>query len=194
MKHVREKPRGTAHFRSARAFACGMSDHEESSFRHVAELIRDIGAAFLTSLAPGRNPIGLHARPMYTLKVDPETFNGELWFFTDPDSVKAHEIESDGRVMLTYADGGRSRYVCAFGRASVVRDVEKAKALWNIHARAWWPDGPESPDLVLLRVRIHEAEYWDGPGRVSYMLSLLKAIATHERIETKSGQFGEIRM
>lgn len=194
MKHLRKTALPPAPFFTRPIYSQSMSNYEPSSVHRVAELIRDIGAAFLTSIAPGRNAIGLHARPMYTLKFDVDAFDGELWFFTDPDSIKAHEIESDGRVMLTYADAAHSRYVSAFGRATVVRDVEKNKALWNIHARAWWPDGPESPDLVLLRVRIHDAEYWDGPGRVSYMLSLLKAIATHERIETKSGAFGEVRM
>nr|WP_246775338.1 pyridoxamine 5'-phosphate oxidase family protein [Bradyrhizobium diazoefficiens] len=28
----------------------------------------------------------------------------------------------------------------------------------------WWPDGPSSPDVSLLRIEPFRAELWDGPA------------------------------
>lgn len=45
---------------------------------------------------------------------------------------------------------------------------EKTRELWNIHAKGWWPEGPQSPSLAIIRVRVASAECWDGPSNTSY--------------------------
>lgn len=124
---------------------------------------------------------GMHARPMYTQGVDPATFDGDLWFFTDALSPKVEEIRADPRVLVVYADPGSSLYITVSGTATVEHNPERARELWNIHAKAWWPDGPESRDLALIHVRAGSAELWRGPGAASYTLSLLKAVVTGAR-------------
>jgi general stress protein 26 len=48
------------------------------------------------------------------------------------------------------------------GRASVDRDEERARSLWNKKQEAWW-DGPDDPNLLVMRVDLMRAEIWDGP-------------------------------
>lgn len=141
---------------------------------------------------------GLHARPMYTQKLEapdadsPNRFTGELWFMTDASSTKVRELEQDQQVLINYSDEGKNVYVAVYGVASVERNPQKAQELWNVHAKGWWPGGPEDPNLVLIRVRVHSAEYWNGPSNTSYMLNLLKAVVSGDRVKLE-GEHGEFK-
>lgn len=162
-------------------------------------LIKAVRVAMLTTFpASSASPSHAHAhtqmhtRPMYTQKVappdadSPNRFTGELWFMTDDQSPKVREIQDDEHVLITYADQGQNTYVVVKGRASVERNPAKAQDLWNIHAKGWWPGGPDDPRLVLLRVAVDSAEYWHGPSNTSYMLNLLKAVVTGSRVRIQS--------
>jgi general stress protein 26 len=46
------------------------------------------------------------------------------------------------------------------GTARVLEDAAKTKELFSPMAKAWFPGGPQDPDLQLVEVRIDEAEYW----------------------------------
>lgn len=152
------------------------------------ELIRDIRVAMLVT----QTPSGLRARPMYTMGA-PE--DGVLWFYTDVTTSKVAEVAARQEVLLAYASTSVNNYVYVRGRADIVRDPERAKRFWNIHAKAWFPGGPDDPNLALLRVEPEFGEYWDGPNKVAYTLSLLRAVATggapagghHESVRISGG-------
>lgn len=152
--------------------------------RKLAELIRGVRVAMLTTFIADRNgETAPHIRPMYTQEIEPDRFNGELWFMSDSSSAKVAEINDNSRVALSYAAPEKNRYIVVYGTAVTERSAEKARELWNIHAKGWWPGGPDDPNLTLVRVHVESAEYWDGPSNTSYMISLLKAVATGEQIK-----------
>jgi len=141
---------------------------------HVAKIARLIAdtqvCMFVTADAEGR-PM---SRPMAVQEVE---FDGDLWFFTRAKGRKVEQIGRDARVNVAFSSN--KSWVSVTGEAEVVRDVEKGRALWNAGISAWFPDGPDDPDLVLLRVRADGAEYWDTPGgTVVSVLSFLKSRAT----------------
>lgn len=127
----------------------------EDATRKVAMMIRGIKVAMLTTVAPDG---GLHSRPMATQEID---FDGSLWFFTKASSPKVGEIRDDSDVNLSYASPEDHRYISLSGKATIVRDPEKAKELWNPAYRMWFAQGLDDPDLVLLRVDVRFAQYWD---------------------------------
>lgn len=179
--------------------------------RTLAEIIRDIRVAMITTtvtpaLAPGIGSAvqaaptqagridlrqGTHTRPMYNQPIDPETFAGELFYMTSAASRLVHEIAGDARVLISYAAPDRNRYAVIHGIGECVRDPVKARELWNIHAKGWWPNGPDDPELMILRVSVESAEYWDGPSNTSYLLSLLKAVVVGERVQVR-GEHGVV--
>jgi general stress protein 26 len=141
-------------------------------FAKLGELIRDIRIALLTSVdAEGR----FHARPVQTLEFEG---NEVLWFFTDRASPKADELRHDVRVSLGYANPSKHTYVAVSGTASLIQDADKARKLWTVEQRAYYPDGPQDSRLALLRVQIERAEYWIAPGRLSYLLAAGRAALT----------------
>ncbi|RHA37800.1 pyridoxamine 5'-phosphate oxidase family protein [Cellulomonas rhizosphaerae] len=142
----------------------------------VAELIKDARFAMLTTVSADGS---LVSRPMGVQEVD---FDGDLWFFADADSHKVAEIEHGSPANAAFA--ASSSWVSVSGPAEVVRDVAKQRELWGPVAEAWYPDGPETPGLVLVVLRGETAEYWDSPGgRIATVLSLVKAKVKGERYD-----------
>ena len=151
-----------------------MEDKRLESIKKLNELIKDIDFAMLTTNDGGV----LRSRPMQTQEFE---FDGDLWFFTSSNTHKAEEIERDNRVNLSYASPEDNSYVSVSGRASLVKDQEKIDELWSDIYKAWFPEGKDAPELVLLKVEVEQAEYWDAPSSmVAQALGFLKALATGE--------------
>lgn len=133
----------------------------------------------------------LHARPM---RIAQARENGELWFVTSVDSAKAAEVAA--RVQCTVTMQSRSSYLTVSGRAELVRDPAKVKELWTDAWKPWFPDGPETPDIVLIRVDGEQAEYWDTSGvkGLRYAYKLVKATASGERPSPSDDQHAKVQL
>jgi general stress protein 26 len=162
-------------------------DNRTADLPKLAELIKDMRVAMLTTFPTDKRGFGEtmrpHSRPMYTQTIEPESFDGTLWFMTDSDSAKVQELAENSEVLISYAAPTKNRFVVVTGLARAEHNAEKARELWNIHAKGWWPEGPASRSLALIEVQVETAEYWDGPSSTSYFISLLKAVTTGERVD-----------
>jgi general stress protein 26 len=137
----------------------------------VAELARDIKIAMLTTM----DAEGHHlSRPMAQQEVE---FDGDLWFFAARDSRKVSHIAANPEVGVTLTSS--DTWISIEGEAEVVDDLAKKKELWNTVVEAWFTNGPEDPNVVLIKVTGHGAEYWDTPGgRIATVISFVKAKVT----------------
>ena len=126
----------------------------------LGELIDDIEVAMLTTKAADGS---LVSRPLHTLKLDSQ---GEIIFFTAAKSHKVEELTDDHGVNLAYADKGESRYVSIRGRARLDRDEETINELWSPTQKIFFPEGKHDPNLMVLRVRVRDASYWEGASNV----------------------------
>jgi general stress protein 26 len=84
---------------------------------------------------------------------------GSLWFFT---REVPGETDAEGKVNVAFARPDAATYVSVAGRASLVRDAARAAELWSDRVAAWFPEGPQDPQLVLLRVDVDDAQFWDA--------------------------------
>ena len=137
----------------------------------LAKLISGVKVCmFTTTDAEGR----LMSRPMAVQEVE---FDGDLWFFTKRGGRKVDQIGREPRVNVALSS--RSSWASVTGEAEVIDDQQRAKQLWNAGISAWFPDGPEDPDIVLLKVHADGAEYWDTPGAATVaIVSFVKAHIT----------------
>lgn len=141
----------------------------------LADLIDGIEVAMLTTRAVDGS---LVSRPLQTLKADA---SGDLCFFTAADSSKVDELLADARVNLAYAHPGQQRYISVRGTASISRDRALIEELWSLAQQAFFPGGKDDPNLVVLRVRVRDADYWEAPGNlVSRALEITRAIVSDE--------------
>jgi len=78
--------------------------------------------------------------------------------------------KKDAQVNLSYADPNNEVYVSVSGAVRTFRDPAKARELWNSGAQRWFPEGPDDPRLMILKVEIVQAEYWDVDKRAMIRL------------------------
>ncbi len=141
------------------------------------EKIYSLISKFDTAMLVTHRPDGIdHARPMAIAKVDP---NCDVWFFSGGVSEKASEIEGDSKVLLAFQKD-HSVYVSLTGRAQLIADSTQLAELWKPAYKVWFPQGLDDPNLSLIRVNAHSAEYWDSTGftGVQYLFEAAKAFAT----------------
>ena len=116
-------------------------------------MIENLSVAMLTNLDDAGN---LVSRPMWTLEMDG---SGALWFFTDKRSTK---IEYLRVVNLSFVDSAAGNYVSMSGYGEIDMNRARMERLWTPFAKPWFPDGPESINLALLKFVPATAEYWDA--------------------------------
>jgi general stress protein 26 len=118
---------------------------------------------------------GLYSCPM-TLQ---QASDGALWFFTSTSTPTARAVERDSRAGVAVIDDD-DFFASVYGSASLVADRAKIRELWNPMVKAWFPQGVEDPQLVLLRLDIERGEYWDtDQSSLLKMFEIGKALATH---------------
>lgn len=134
-----------------------MAPHDTASLKKVADMMRDLDFCMLTTHADNGQ---LRSRPMSNNgEVE---FDGDVWFFSGADTRKVADIETEARVELSYADTQTFRFVSMSGTATIVRDVDKKRELWIDDLARWFKDGPESEDVVLIKVTPSVVAYWQG--------------------------------
>lgn len=127
---------------------------------HLWEMIEGIRFGMLAHRGDSG---GLHAHPLTTLNRarDADRDAEALFFFIPKDGEIYQRLQRDPQVVVTYADPSKDRYVSVSGRATWIEDLERKKDLWSAATQAWFPQGPQDPNVALLAVQIEDAEYWD---------------------------------
>ncbi len=146
------------------------------------DLLRKFHTAMLvTHVANG----DVRARPMAIADTEK---GGAIWFITNRESAKVHEIEKDTRVLVV-AQRDRDVYLSIIGAASMVDDRTHVDRIWNEAFKVWFPGGKNDPDIALIRVESLEAEYWDesGTNKVQYLVQAAGAYFSGNRPDIKEG-------
>ena len=125
------------------------------SVAQIAKLMRDLDFCMLTTKDRSGS---LRSRPMSN-NGDVE-FDGDVWFFSALDSRKVDDIEGDPVVQLSYSDTNAFLFISMTGEAAIVRDVEKKRELWIEDLDQWFDNGPDSEEIVLIKVTPSLVAYW----------------------------------
>lgn len=121
----------------------------------LASLLEPMSVAMLTAFD---DEGALASRPMMPLELDA---SGAVWFFTDLGSARVEQLRV---VNLSFSDEARACYVSLSGRGELHRDRAQIARLWTPLAKPWFPDGPESTNLALLKIVPDTVAYWDAPS------------------------------
>lgn len=146
------------------------SEHEASS--RIWKKTEKIRVAMVTLMESGT----LVSRPMTMQEIEA---GQTIWFFAGRDSRLVQNIGNEAPVNVSVVDHDDSLFVSVAGRARLVEDKAKAKALFNAFALAWFPGGANDANLALVKVEIESAEYWDSDhGRMMQLMMMAKAAVT----------------
>jgi general stress protein 26 len=166
-----------------------MPDTDKQPRETLWELVKDIRFALFTT----RHSNGhFHGRPMTTQNKSIDE-DDSLWFFMSRSNDAVDDLAAEPTVHVGYADPGRDAYVSISGEASVVEDAGRKQQLWSKMNEAWFPDGPDDPDVALVQVRIVHAEYWNvKDSKPVQLFKMAKAAVTGKPPDM--GDRGHVRM
>lgn len=133
-----------------------MKDTKE--FRSVDDAMAKIDFCMMQTVGEH----GVNSRPMSNNGV--VQYDGDNWFFSRRGSAKVREIRADDRVHLTFADNGNANFIAVWGTGEVVDDTDLKKKLWQPSLERWFENGPEDPEVTLIKVSAHKIQTWGRMG------------------------------
>lgn len=98
-------------------------------------------------------------RPMAVQKIDDE---GNFWFLSADDSHKNDEIGHDPFVHLLFQGSAHSDFLNIYGIATINKDKEKIKELWQPLLKTWFTEGEDDSRISVIKVEPTEGYYWDN--------------------------------
>jgi len=152
-----------------------------TDIEHLKDLMHGIQYAMLTTT--NSDDGSLRSRPMTLQQTD---FDGYLWLFTCRNAALVADIEENPRVNLALSNPKDNSYVSITGVAELVLDHKKSKELWTPFLKPWFPDGPDDPNLGLLKIHVESADYWKtASSKVVQLLGFAKAVLSGERYKSE---------
>ncbi|KTT51602.1 pyridoxamine 5'-phosphate oxidase family protein [Pseudomonas oryzihabitans] len=132
----------------------------DKTLHDLSKAMSDLDFCMLTT-GSGR----LTSRPMSN-NGDVE-YDGDSWFYAYDDSAKIRDIEADPAVGLTFSEGksllGKPGiFIAIDGRAQLIRDKAQFEAHWTKSLDRWFPQGTDTPGMILIKVHAERIRYWDG--------------------------------
>lgn len=130
----------------------------ETEFQQrIWAMLNDHPVVMMTTVVGGKP----RTRPM-SGHLDRE--NHRLLFVTHSHTGPVEEIEPLGTVSIAISDEDRNFYAAIECEATRIDDAELLKQVWNPITGAWFPGGPDDPDVTLLALHPISAEIWNGPS------------------------------
>ncbi|WP_424464171.1 pyridoxamine 5'-phosphate oxidase family protein [Pseudoclavibacter helvolus] len=157
------------------------SDSHAEEVAKIAKLVKEFRFGMLTTIEASGS---LVAHP---LTIQEAEFDGDLWFLIQNDSTTVRNLTGDPRAGVALSSN--DSWVSLSGTAGIVDAPEKLRELWNPAAEAWFPNGPEDPNVGVLKFTATGGQYWDTPGgRIATAFSFLKSKVSGEPMDGDSSQ------
>jgi general stress protein 26 len=131
----------------------------------ISEAMRDVDFCVLTTRAQDGS---IGGRPMSNNRE--VEYEGTCRFFTYEQHRSVSDIERDSSVGLSYQGSGGllgvvgkpGIFVHVEGRAKLIRDKDRFAEHWQKSLDRWFPQGIDTPGVVMIEVEAKRIHYWDG--------------------------------
>ena len=68
----------------------------------------------------------------------------------------------DRKVQLLFQGSAHSDFLCINGTATISKDKNKIKELWEPIIKAWFTEGVDDPRISVIKVEPEHGYYWDN--------------------------------
>ena len=111
-----------------------------------------------------------HSEPM-TAFFDSSVPN-TLWFYTRRDNRAAQGL-GKGPAMIQFAGKGHDIFACLRGDLAIEADKNRIDQFWSQHVAAWFDQGRDDPNMIMLRFDPTDAELWEADMSVLGKLKMV---------------------
>lgn len=85
-------------------------------------------------------------------------YSGENYFFTSDETSVLSDLEISREVNLAYQ--GNELFISVSGKTEILRDQTAFEKHWRKSLDKWYPEGPRTKGLALIRVKAHSITVW----------------------------------
>ena len=128
----------------------------KEAIKKIKELIDKNSTCFFCTHSSNGFPMAV--RPMSVQQLDDA---GNFWFLSANDSHKNAEIQQDDIVQLLFQGSKHSDFLSIYGHATISKDKNKIKELWEPLVKTWFTGGVDDPRITVIKVEPNEGYYWD---------------------------------
>src|SRR5690606_20284529 len=119
--------------------------------------------------------------------------DGNIWFLFSSESTTHKNLQKNNKVSLLYAHVGDYNFLSLNGTAEISRDQARIDKYWNKMVEAWFEKGKEDPHIRVLKVKPHEAHYWDNKSnKVVTFLKIATSAVSGQQMDI--GREGELHL
>lgn len=136
----------------------------------MSGIIKDVKFAMVTTTTDEGH---LHARPMTTQEKE---YDGDLWFIGAKDSEGVADMKARPQVNISFANPEKQKYLSITGTAELIEDQAKLDELWSDFYKAFFEGGKQDPNIQLIKISAHGAEFWEGEGKIRTLFQLAKGM------------------
>ena len=119
-----------------------------------------------------------HTAVPMTAQLDSDA-KGAIWFFTGRD----HAFATGGRATATFTAKSHDLFARFTGTLTEETDQRRLEEEWSPAVAAWFPQGRNDPNLLMLRMDLGEAEIWNAD--IGYNDTAKMALGFDIRDETR---------
>lgn len=135
------------------------------TLEQISDAMRKIDFAMLSTRTQGGAIAG---RPMSNN--GDVAFEGDSYFFCYENARSVSDIEAERNVGLSFVGapsllGKPGIFISMEGEADLIRDKAAFAQHWASSLDRWFPQGVETPGIVLIHVRAQRLHYWDGENQ-----------------------------
>jgi general stress protein 26 len=125
------------------------------------------------------------AAPM-TAQLDKDAFSA-IWFFT----ARNGRFAALGPATATYQSKGHDLFCRFSGVLCEEADRGRLDKQWSNFVEAWFPDGKDDPNLLLIRMDLGEASIWAGELGVVNTARMMLGMDVTDKI---TGGYAEVNL
>ncbi len=168
-----------------------MSDHKNLFNREGIEKIKELTEeANITVFCTNLSNKPFSATPMAVQAVEDD---GAIYYFSGKDSERNAHLRQDPATQIIVSNNSDYEYLSLYGTSTVSQDRAKIKELWSADAKVWFQDGPEDPNLTLIRFEPTDGYYWDNKhGKLVAFAKMAASLITGKTMD--DGIQGKIKV
>lgn len=132
------------------------------TLKELADKIADIDFTMLSTKSEGGV---IASRPMSN-NGDVE-YDGDSYFFAYENTRVASDIKADPKVGLSLQTKGGLLgkppvFIAIEAVAEIMKDRSALEAHWKSSLERWFPQGLDTPGIILIKAHANRITYWDG--------------------------------
>ena len=157
--------------------------NKQENIDKIQDVVKEIKYTMMTTRTSEDH---LHSCPMNTT----ETSIGarEIWFIGHTPSETVDNIKKNSEINLAYATQDGKKYLSIAGKAELIEDKAKLEELWSVIYNAYFEQGIDDPQVQLIKVVPHGAEYWENGNTLTSALKITAAAVTETAVGDSLGK------